>query len=92
MIKNKDTMERFLVNHNIKTVKNLWFSVIEDAFNPSQQNYIDTEDQNIKYINEKNNLKIKHVSIHSNQVPSKKMLIKFFEVLDDKATINQLEK
>jgi protein-tyrosine phosphatase len=85
LIKNKDTMEKLLVNHNIKTVVDLLDPGVQDRLNPAKQVQIDTEDRYIKEINKKNNLNIKHVNIPSGQVPTKETLKKFFEVLDDKS-------
>jgi protein tyrosine phosphatase (PTP) superfamily phosphohydrolase (DUF442 family) len=85
LIKNKDTMEKLLVNHNIKTVVDLLDPGVQDRLNPAKQVQIDTEDRYIKEINKKNNLNIKHVNIPSAQVPTKETLKKFFEILDDKS-------
>ena len=85
LIKNKDTMEKLLVNNNIKTVIDLLDPGVQDRLNPAKQKEIDTEDRYIKEINKDNDLDIKHVSIPSGQVPTEKTLKKFFEVLDDKA-------
>jgi protein tyrosine phosphatase (PTP) superfamily phosphohydrolase (DUF442 family) len=85
LIKNKDTMEKLLVNHNIKTVVDLLDPGVQDRLNPAKQVQIDTEDRYIKEINKKNNLNIKHVNIPSGQVPTKETLKKFFEILDDKS-------
>jgi len=85
LIKNKDTMEKLLVNNKIKTVIDLLDPGVQDRLNPAKQKEIDTEDRYIKEINKDNNLSIKHVNIPSGQVPTKDTLEKFFKVLDDKA-------
>jgi protein tyrosine phosphatase (PTP) superfamily phosphohydrolase (DUF442 family) len=77
-------LEGYLVKHNIKTVIDLMDPGIQDALNPAQQKNIDAEDNAINTINKKNNLTIQHVNIPSGQVPNKKTLTKFFEVLDNK--------
>ena len=86
LIKNKDTMEKLLVNHHIKTVIDLLDPGVQDRLNPARQEQIDTEDRYIKEINEKNSLNIKHVNIPSGQVPTPETLKKFFEVLDDNSS------
>lgn len=85
LIKNKNTMERLLVDHKIKTVIDLLDPGVQDRLNPAKQQEIDTEERYISEINKKNNLNIKHVNIPSGQVPTQKTLKKFFEVLDDKS-------
>jgi len=79
-----DRLEEFLVKNNIKTVIDLLDPGVQDALNPAKQREIDAEDAAIKEINKNNNLNIKHVNIPSGQVPTKKTLTKFFEILDDK--------
>ena len=86
LIKNKDTMEKLLVNNHIKTVVDLLDPGVQDRLNPAKQVQIDTEDRYIKEINRDNNLSIRHVNIPSGQVPTPKTLAKFFEVLDDKTS------
>ncbi|WP_294963983.1 dual specificity protein phosphatase family protein [Sulfurimonas sp.] len=77
-------LEYYLVKHNIKTVIDLMDPGVQDALNPAQQKNIDAEDNAINRINKKNNLSINHVNIPSGQVPNKKTLTKFFEILDNK--------
>ena len=83
LIKNKNTMERLLVNNHIKTVIDLLDPGVQDRLNPAKQIQIDTEDRYIKEINRDHNLSIKHVNIPSGQVPTPETLQKFFKVLDD---------
>ncbi|HHD75759.1 MAG TPA: protein phosphatase [Campylobacterales bacterium] len=77
-----DRLDGFLVDHKIKTVIDLLDPGVQDRLNPAQQAHVDAEDNAIKRINKEYNLKINHVHIPSNQVPTKKTLTKFFEVLD----------
>ncbi|WP_324170879.1 dual specificity protein phosphatase family protein [Sulfurimonas sp.] len=79
-----EKLEGYLVKYNIKTVIDLMDPGVQDALNPAKQKNIDEEDNAINQINQKNNLNIKHVNIPSGQVPNKKTLTKFFEVLDNK--------
>lgn len=85
LIKNQDTMEKLLVNNNIKTVIDLLDPGVQDRLNPAKQEEIDREDRFIKAINKKNNLDIQHINIPSGQVPNEENLQKFFEILDDKS-------
>jgi len=78
-----DRLEDFLIENNIKTVIDLLDPGVQDALNPATQKEIDAEDRAVKMINEKHALNIQHVSIPSGQVPTKKTLTRFFEVLDD---------
>jgi len=80
-----DKLEGFLVDNKIKTVIDLLDPGVQDALNPAKQAEIDAEDNAVKKINEKHNLNIQHINIASSQVPSKKTLSKFYEVLDDKS-------
>jgi len=77
-----DRLEDFLVDKKIKTVIDLLDPGVQDRLNPAQQAHVDAEDSAINTINEKHNLDINHVHIPSGQVPTKKTLTKFFEVLD----------
>lgn len=77
-----DRLEGFLLDNNIKTVVDLLDPGVQDRLNPAKQIQIDEEDKAINVINEKHDLDIKHVNIPSGQVPTKKTLTKFFEVLD----------
>jgi protein tyrosine phosphatase (PTP) superfamily phosphohydrolase (DUF442 family) len=76
-------LESFLVENKIKTVIDLLDAGVQDALNPAKQAEIDAEDRAVEEINKKNNLNIKHINIPSGQVPNKKTLSKFFEVLDN---------
>lgn len=77
-------LESYLVDNKIKTVLDFMDPGVQDNLNPAKQEHIDLEDAKINEINQKNNLNIKHVHIPSGQVPTKKTLTKFFEVLDNK--------
>jgi protein tyrosine phosphatase (PTP) superfamily phosphohydrolase (DUF442 family) len=77
-----DKLESYLVGNNIKTVIDLLDPGVQDALNPAKQAEIDAEDKAIAEINKKHNLSIQHINIPSGQVPTKKTLTKFFEVLD----------
>ena len=79
-----DKLEGYLVKNNIKTVIDLLDPGVQDALNPAKQQEIDAEDAAIKEINKKHKLNIRHVNIPSGQVPTKKTMSKFFEVLDNK--------
>ncbi|MBL0707473.1 MAG: hypothetical protein JJW00_00285 [Sulfurimonas sp.] len=79
-----EKLEGYLLEHNIKTVIDLMDPGVQNALHPAKQKNIDEEDRAIKEINKKNDLNIKHINIPSSQVPNKKTLTKFFEVLDDK--------
>ncbi len=78
-----DRLEAFLIDNNIKTVIDLLDPGVQDRLNPAQQADINREDAAINAINKKHGTQIKHVNIHSAQVPTKKTLTEFFEVLDD---------
>jgi len=81
---NPDHIESFLVDNKIKTVINLLDPGVQSALNPATQQEINAESEAINSVNKKNNLNINHVNIPSGQVPTKKTLTKFFEILDDK--------
>jgi protein-tyrosine phosphatase len=78
-----EKLESFLIPNNIKTVVNLIDPGVQDAFNPGDFQHIRNEDETIRQINEKHGTDIRHVSIPSGQVPTKKTLRRFFEVMDD---------
>jgi protein tyrosine phosphatase (PTP) superfamily phosphohydrolase (DUF442 family) len=78
-----DKLEGFLVNNHIKTVINLLEPTIQDELNPANQADIDAEDRAITAVNQKHNLQIRHINIPSGQIPTKKTLTRFFEVLDN---------
>jgi protein tyrosine/serine phosphatase len=77
-------IESFLIDNKIKTVIDLLDPGVQDRLNPAKQIEIDAEDKAIAEVNKKHNINIKHINIPSGQVPTKKTLIKFFEVLDNK--------
>ena len=77
-----DKLESFLLDNKIKTVIDLLDAGVQDSLNPAKQGEIDAEDKAVDEINKKHNLNIEHINIASGQIPSKKTLEKFFEVLD----------
>jgi protein tyrosine phosphatase (PTP) superfamily phosphohydrolase (DUF442 family) len=77
-----DKLEEYLVENKIKTVIDLLDPGVQDALNPAKQAHVDAEDKAINTINEKHHLNINHVHIPSGQIPTKKTLTEFFEVLD----------
>jgi len=77
-----DNLEAYLVDNKIKTVIDLLDPGVQDALNPAKQAEIDAEDAAIVAINQKHNLSIEHINIPSGQIPNKRTLSKFFEVLD----------
>ena len=79
-----DKLEGFLLKNDIKTVIDLLDPGVQDRLNPAKQIEIDAEDKAVAEINKKNNLNIHHVNIASGQIPDKKTLTKFFEILDNK--------
>jgi len=79
-----DKLEGFLLKNDIKTVIDLLDPGVQDRLNPAKQIEIDAEDKAVAEINKKNNLNIQHVNIASGQIPDKKTLTKFFEILDNK--------
>ena len=78
-----ERLEEFLITNNIKTVIDLLDPGVQDRLNPAQQADINKEDAAINAINKKHGTSIRHVNIQSAQVPTKKTLTEFFEVLDD---------
>ncbi len=81
-----DDLEKFLLEHHIRTVIDLLDPGVQDRLNPAKQAHIDAEDAAIRKINETHGTQIRHVNIPSGQVPTKKTLTKFFQVLDDNAS------
>ena len=81
-----DRLEDFLISNNINTVIDLLDPGVQDRLNPAQQKDINKEDAAIKAINKKYGTNIRHVNIPSGQVPTKKTLKEFFEVLDDNSS------
>ena len=81
---NPDRLKEYIVKYNIKTVVDLLDPGVQNALNPAKQKEIDAEDLAIKNINTNNNLSVKHINIPSGQLPTKKTMTKFFEVLDNK--------
>jgi len=80
-----DKIESFLIDNKIKTVIDLLDPGVQDDLNPAKQKNIDEEDAAIAKVNKKHNLNIKHINIASGQVPTKRTLEKFYEVLDNKS-------
>ncbi len=78
-----DKLDSFLVKNNIKTVIDLLDPGVQDALNPAKKLDIDNEAEAIANINKKYALDIQHINIASPQVPTKKTLSAFYEVLDD---------
>jgi len=85
LIKPKD-LEDYLISYKIKTVINLLDPGVQDTENPAQQREVDAEDSKINEINKRLGTHIRHVNIPSGQVPTKKTLTQFFEVLDDNSS------
>ncbi len=83
-MKDYNTMESKLIDHKIKTVIDLMNPSVQDKLNPAFQDDIDIEDGYIKQINKDHGSSIRHISIPSLQVPTKKTLTKFFKILDNK--------
>ena len=81
-----DRLEEFLIANNIKTVIDLLDPGVQDRLNPAQQEDINREDAAINAINKKHGTHIRHVNIPSGQVPTKKTLTEFFEVLDNNSS------
>ena len=78
-----ENLENFLVKNNIKTVINLLDAHVQDELNPADETHIKAENNKINEINKANKTNIKHISIPSGQVPTKKTLTEFYKVLDD---------
>lgn len=78
-----DKIESYLLKNNINTVIDLLDPGVQDSLNPAQHKNIADEDKAIQKFNEKYNKNVKHINIPSGQVPTKKTLTKFFEVLDN---------
>ena len=79
-----DKLGSYLQKNKIKTVIDLLDPGVQDALNPAKQREIDAEQKAVDEYNKKHNANVVHVNIPSRQVPSKKTLTKFFEVLDNK--------
>lgn len=79
-----DKLPYYLEHHHIKTVIDLLDPGVQDALNPAKQAHIDAEAKAIKKYNKEHNASVLHVNIPSGQVPTKKTLTKFYEVLDNK--------
>ena len=77
-------LESFLLDNEIKMVIDLLDPGVQDNLNPATQAEIDAEDSAVKAIAKKHQLDIRHINIASGQVPNKKTLSKFYEILDDK--------
>jgi len=78
-----DKIDKFILKNDIKTVINLLDPGVQDALNPAQQKHIDAEDTAILKFNKEYDKNVSHINIPSGQVPTKKTLNKFFEVLDN---------
>jgi protein tyrosine/serine phosphatase len=76
-------LENYLIPNRIKTVVNLLDPGVQDRLNPAKQEEIDAEDEAINKINNKYKTNIKHVSIPSGQIPTKKTLEAFYKIIDD---------
>ena len=81
-----DNLESYLISHKIRTVIDLLDPGVQDAENPAQQREVDAENSKINEINKRLGTHIRHVNIPSGQVPTKKTLTQFFEVLDDNSS------
>ena len=81
-----DKLESYLISHKIRTVIDLLDPGVQDAENPAQQREVDAENSKINEINKRLGTHIRHVNIPSRQVPTKKTLTQFFEVLDDNSS------
>jgi len=76
-------LDKFLLPNHIKTVVDLLDPGVQDALNPAQQKEIDAEQKGIDELNKKYGTHIKHINIPSGQVPTKKTLKAFYEVIDN---------
>jgi len=81
---NPDKLGSYLEKHKIKTVIDLLDPGVQNALNPAKQREIDAEQKAVDEYNKKHHTNVVHVNIPSRQVPTKKTLTKFFEVLDNK--------
>jgi protein-tyrosine phosphatase len=79
-----DKLSKYLKEYKIKTVIDLLDAGVQDRLNPAKQKHIDAEDQAIKQYNKEYKNNVKHINIPSGQVPTKKTLTAFYEILDDK--------
>jgi protein tyrosine phosphatase (PTP) superfamily phosphohydrolase (DUF442 family) len=78
-----DKLGYYLEKNKIKTVIDLLDPGVQDALNPAKQKEIDAEQKAVDEFNKKYHADVVHVNIPSRQIPTKKTLLKFFEVLDD---------
>jgi len=76
-------LEEYLLKNNIKTVVDLLDPGVQDDLNPAKQQEIDAEQSKVDEINKKHNTNIQHINIPSPQVPTKKTLKAFYEVIDN---------
>jgi len=76
-------LEEYLLKNNIKTIVDLLDPGVQDALNPAKQQEIDAEQSKVDEINKKHNTNIQHINIPSPQVPTKKTLEAFYEVIDN---------
>jgi len=79
-----DKLGYYLQKNKIKTVIDLLDPGVQDALNPAKQREIDAEQKAVDEYNKQHHANVVHVNIPSRQVPTKKTLTKFFEVLDNK--------
>ena len=79
-----DKIGDFLEKGKIKTVIDLLDASVQNKLNPAKQSNIDDEAKAISAYNKKNNKDVRHINIASGQIPNKKNLKAFFEVLDNK--------
>ncbi len=80
-----EDLDDFLIPNKVKTVVNLLDPGVQDALNPAKQTEIDAEEKAIAAINKKYGKTIRHINIPSPQVPTKKTLKAFYDVIDDPA-------
>jgi protein tyrosine phosphatase (PTP) superfamily phosphohydrolase (DUF442 family) len=78
-----DKLGYYLQKYKIKTVIDLLDPGVQDALNPAKQKEIDAEQKAVDEFNKKHHANVVHVNIPSRQTPTRKTLLKFFEVLDD---------
>lgn len=76
----------YLKEYKIKTVVDLLDPGVQDALNPGKLADIQAEAAAVEKYNKEHNADVVHVNIASPQVPTKKTLTKFFEVMDNNAS------
>jgi len=80
---NPNKLDSYIKENKINTIIDLMDPSVQDKLNPAFIDDIILEDNAVKEYNKKYNAKVKHISIPSPQVPTKKTLTKFFKILDD---------